>query len=175
MSRSSCSVDMRSFGLRMIAKPALSFLILRLSFAASCLTSLNLRLALLTDERQLSLSSQASSSCTSLLSSPSSSMAVRHGLRLLDSDTRIEGFENKFPRKLLRLYCYCSVTSLPLEHNSTTGCRARSTSLWAHRNLFWQLNGQETEIVRFGYVTRHDSLSKIILQGTLEGGQHRGR
>ena len=27
----------------------------------------------------------------------------------------------------------------------------------------------------FGHVTRHDILSKIILQGTLEGGQRRGR
>ena len=27
----------------------------------------------------------------------------------------------------------------------------------------------------FGHVTRHDSLSKTILQGTMEGGQRRGR
>ena len=32
------------------------------------------------------------------------------------------------------------------------------------RNLAW-----------FGHVTRHDSLSEIILQGTLEGGRRRGR
>ena len=25
------------------------------------------------------------------------------------------------------------------EHKTMTGCRARSTSLWVHRNLFWQL------------------------------------
>ena len=28
---------------------------------------------------------------------------------------------------------------------------------------------------RFGYVVRHNNLSKTILQGTLEGGRHRGR
>ena len=26
------------------------------------------------------------------------------------------------------------------EHKTMTGCRARSTSLWVHRNLFWQLS-----------------------------------
>ena len=35
-------------------------------------------------------------------------------------------------------------------------------------NLFWQLSW-------FGHVTRHNSLSKTILQGTLESGQRRGR
>ena len=31
------------------------------------------------------------------------------------------------------------------------------------------------KLLCFGHVTRHDSLSKPILQGTLEGEQHRGR
>ena len=53
----------------------------------------------------------------------------------------------------------------------TTGCGARSTSLWVHRNLFWQLT--ETCMVR--HVTRQDSLSKTIPQGTAEGGRRRGR
>ena len=50
-----CTLDRRRFGLRTIAMlPA--FCLLRLSFAASCLSASNLRLALLTDERQLSRS-----------------------------------------------------------------------------------------------------------------------
>ena len=40
----------------------------------------------------------------------------------------------------------------------------RSLQRLSRRKLAW-----------FGQVTRHDSLSKTILQGTLEGGQHRGR
>ena len=34
---------------------------------------------------------------------------------------------------------------------------------------------KETEVARFGHVTRHDSLSETIFQGTLEGGRRRGR
>ena len=34
---------------------------------------------------------------------------------------------------------------------------------------------ERRKLAWFGHVTRHDSLSKTILQGTLEGGQRRGR
>ena len=53
-----------------------------------------------------------------------------------------------------------------------TGCGARSTSLWVHRNLFWQLS-RDGNLHSFGI--SHDNLSKTILQGTLEGGRRRGR
>ena len=58
---------------------------------------------------------------------------------------------------------------------SRTGCGAKSISLWAHRNFFWQrpkdgkLHGSGSSR------THHDSLSKPILQGTLEGGRRRSR
>ena len=57
----------------------------------------------------------------------------------------------------------------------TTGFGARSTSLWVHRNLFWQpsRDTHTHKLVWFGHVTRHDSLS--ILQNTLEGGRRHGR
>ena len=45
------------------------------------------------------------------------------------------------------------------------GAYPRSTAVIVERQkLSW-----------FGHVTRHDSLSKTILQGTLEGGRRRGR
>ena len=45
-------------------------------------------------------------------------------------------------------------------------------SCGVHRSLFWQLL-KRWKLPWFGHVTRHNSLSKTILQGTLEGGQHR--
>ena len=53
----------------------------------------------------------------------------------------------------------------------TTGCGARSSSSSVHRSLFWQ----RWKLVWCGHITRHDSLSKTILQDTLEGGRRRGR
>ena len=55
MRRPSCILDKRRFGLRMIGM-LLVFCLLRLSFAASCFSASNLRLAFLIDERQLSRS-----------------------------------------------------------------------------------------------------------------------
>ena len=65
------------------------------------------------------------------LSHPSSSMAVEHRPCLL-TEKKIQAFETKCLRKLL-----CISTWSP---RPTTGCRARSTSFWVHRNLFWQLS-----------------------------------
>ena len=54
-----------------------------------------------------------------------------------------------------------------------TGCGARSTFLSVHQNLFWLLVRDGNSW--FGHVTRHDSFSKTILQGTLEGEGRHGR
>ena len=54
-----------------------------------------------------------------------------------------------------------------------TGCGVRSTSLWAQRNLFWQLS-RDGNLHGIWYVTHSDSLSKTSLQSTLEGGQRHG-
>ena len=49
-----------------------------------------------------------------------------------------------------------------------TGWGARSISLWVHRNLFWH-SVKRWKLAWFGRVMCHDSLSKTILQGTLDG------
>ena len=49
-----------------------------------------------------------------------------------------------------------------------TGCRARSTFMWVHRNLFWQLS-RDRNLHGLG-MSHHNSLSKTILWGTLDGG-----
>ena len=55
-----------------------------------------------------------------------------------------------------------------------TGYRARSTFLWVHKNLFWQLS-RRRKLASFGHVTRHDSLSNTILHATLEGWRRHSR
>ena len=47
-----------------------------------------------------------------------------------DSEKKDRGFRNQVPRQTSRTW----IT------RSTTGCRARSVSLWVHRNLFWRLS-----------------------------------
>ena len=44
-----------------------------------------------------------------------------------------------------------------------------------HRNLFWPATVKRWKLAWFGHDTHHDSLSKTILRGTLEGGRRRGR
>ena len=51
----------------------------------------------------------------------------------------------------------------------TTGCGARATSLWVHRNLFWQLS-RDGNLHGSGM-----SHATTASQGTLEGGRHRGQ
>ena len=57
-------------------------------------------------------------------------------------------------------------------------------SVWAAINIYPRIveltrrytnEGKRRKLAWFEHVTRHDSLSKTILQGTLEGGQRRGR
>ena len=73
----------------------------------------------------------ASSSSRSLLSPPSSSVSETWTL-LADSEKRIQAFETKCLRKLFHISY--------LGHKPTTGCGARSTPVWVHNNLFWQLS-----------------------------------
>ena len=67
---------------------------------------------------------------TSLLSPPFSYTVVKHGPCLLTLKKRIQVFETKRTSKIL---CFSY-----LEHKTNDWCGARSTSLWVHRNLFWQ-------------------------------------
>ena len=90
--------------------------------------------------------SQAGSSRTSLLSPPSSSMAVKHGLCLLTLKKRIQVCETTRLRKRL---CISSLST-----RRTTGCRARSTSLWVHGTSSGNCQGMETCMVRACHMPR---------------------
>ena len=75
---------------------------------------------------------QASSSCTSLLSPPSSSMAVKHGPCFLTEKKRIQAFETECLRKLLCISY--------LEHKTNNWLRSKINFLLGPRNLFWPLS-----------------------------------
>ena len=63
-----------------------------------------------------------------------------------------------------KLKCYCFKPALNIP-NLAFSCEPSGTSSAViRRKLVW-----------FGRVTRHDNLSKTILQGILEGGRRRGR
>ena len=90
--------------------------------------------------------SQASSSCTNLLSSPSSSMPARHEACLLSMRKRPWLLRHeacllsmrKRPR-LLRHGAWGSFSRSPAwSTRPTAGCWTRLTPLMVHRNLFWQ-------------------------------------
>ena len=100
------------------------------------------------------------------LSLPFSSMAVKHGPRLL-TQKRVQAFKTKCQRKLLCI-CYLERKTKDLVRskiNSHAGPQERLLATVERRTLAW-----------FVHITNHNSLSKtIILQGTLEGGRLRGR
>ena len=73
--------------------------------------------------------SQASSSSTSLSSPPSSSTAVKHGPCSLTVEKKDPGLRNQVSEET-------SAHLLLGSTRPTTGCGARPTSLWVHRNLF---------------------------------------
>ncbi|GFS18977.1 endonuclease-reverse transcriptase [Elysia marginata] len=85
---------------------------------------------------------------------------------LTDTERRIQAFENKCLRKLLRISYKDHVTNESVRE-IVVACVGPQEPLLAtvkRRKLAW-----------FGHVTRHDSLSKTILQGTVEGKRRRGR
>ena len=85
---------------------------------------------------------------------------------LADSERRITAFENKSFRKLLRI-SYKDHATNDFVRTLVEGYVGPQEPLLAtvrRRKLKW-----------FGHVSRHDTLSKTILQGTVEGGRRRGR
>ena len=80
------------------------------------------------------------------------------------SEERMQTFETKFMSKLLRI-------SEPKANN------------WVRSKINFFVGPQESlqatvkrqKLAWFRHVTRHNSLSKTILQDTLEGGRRRGR
>ena len=85
---------------------------------------------------------------------------------LADWKKRMQALETKCMRKLLRISY--------LEHK---------TNDWVRSKISFPVGPQEPllatvrrrELAWLGHVTRHDSLSRTVLQGTLEGGCRRGR
>ena len=85
---------------------------------------------------------------------------------LADSEKRIQAFENKCMRQLL-LVPY-------LEHKTIDWVRSKINFLVGPQEPL-PATLKRWILAWFGHVTCHSSLSETILQGTLEGGQRRGR
>ena len=85
---------------------------------------------------------------------------------LADSEKRIQAFETKCLRKLLRIFY--------LEHKINDWVRSKINLLVDPQESFLATVNR-LKLAWFWHVTRHDSLSKTILRGTLEGGRRRGR
>ncbi|GFR93520.1 retrovirus-related Pol polyprotein LINE-1 [Elysia marginata] len=85
---------------------------------------------------------------------------------LADTERRIQLFENKCLRKLLRISYKDHVTNESVRELvvAYVGPQEPLLATVKRRKLAW-----------FGHVTRHDSLSKTILQGIVEGKRRRGR
>ena len=85
---------------------------------------------------------------------------------LADSEERIQAFETKCKRKLLRVHY--------LEHKTNDWMRSEINILVGpHEPLLAPV--KRRKLAGFGHVTRHDSLFKTTLQGTLKGAGCRGR
>ena len=104
---------------------------------------------------------------TKVRSSPPSFTAVKDGPCLLIlKKKKILAFETKCMRKLLRISY--------LEHKTNDRVRSMINFLVGPREPVLA-TVKRRKLARFGHVTPHDSLSKTILQGTLEGWRRRGR
>ena len=85
---------------------------------------------------------------------------------LADTEERIQAFETKCLRKLLR-------TSY-LEHKTNDWVRSEINSLVGPQEPL-PATVKKWKLAWFGHVTRQDSLSKTILHGTLDAGRRCGR
>ena len=83
-----------------------------------------------------------------------------------DLEKRIQAFENKCFRRLLQIPWFEHKTNVFVQEQvaALAGPQEPLLAVVKRRKLTW-----------FGHVTRHNSLSKTILQGTIEGGRRRGR
>ena len=82
------------------------------------------------------------------------------------TESKLQAFENKCMRKTVQISY--------LEHKTNEYVWDRINSI-AGRQETIITTIKRRKIARFGYVLRHDTLTKIILQGTIEGGWRRGR
>ena len=85
---------------------------------------------------------------------------------LAETERRIQAFEMKCLRRLLRISY--------LEHKTNDYVRSLVSSYVGPQEPLLT-TVKRRKLAWFGHVTRHDTLSKTILQGTVEGGRRRGR
>ena len=85
---------------------------------------------------------------------------------LAGSEKRIRAFETRCLMKLFRI-CY-------LEHKTNHWVRSEINFRVGPKEPV-QATGKRRILARFVHVTRRDSLSNTIPQGTVEGGRRRGR
>ena len=100
-------------------------------------------------------------------------MAVKHGSRLLtlkktnkQTKNPTQAFKTKCLRKHLRISF--------LEHKTNDWMRSKINSLVGPQEPL-PATDERRKLAWIGHVTRHDSLSKTILKGTLEGGRFLGQ
>ena len=87
------------------------------------------------------------------MSPPPSSTAVKHGPCLLTEKKRIQAFETKCTRKLLRVSY--------LEHKTNDWLRSKIIFLVGPLEPLLAIVTRQ-KLAWFGHVTRHDSLSKTV-------------
>ena len=85
---------------------------------------------------------------------------------LAETEKKIQAFETKSLRKLLRISYR--------EHKTNTFVRNRVENLVGPQEPLLA-TVKRRKLAWFGHITRHESLSKTIMQGTVEGGRRRGR
>ena len=85
---------------------------------------------------------------------------------MAETERRIQAFENKCLRKLLQI----SWT----EHKTNEYIRRRVETLAGPQETLLS-TVKRRKLLWFGHNTRHPSLSKTIMQGTIQGGRRRGR
>ena len=96
------------------------------------------------------------------------SIVVKHApcLLTLKKKERIQAFETKCLRKLL---------GISYSEHKTNDCVRSKINFLVGPQEPLQATVKGWKLAWFGHVTRHDRLSKTILQGTLEAGRRRDR
>ena len=82
------------------------------------------------------------------------------------TERKLQAFENKCMRKILQISY--------LEHKTNEYVWEKIKSITCHQETIITTI-KRRKMAWFGHVVRHDTLTKTILQGTIEGGRRRGR
>ena len=82
------------------------------------------------------------------------------------TERKLQAFENKCMRKILQISY--------LEHKTNEYVWEKIKSITCHQETIIT-SIKRRKMAWFGHVVRHDTLTKTILQGTIEGGRRRGR